>query len=98
MADLALSQLDSITESDDILGGRPVFRGTRVPIDTVLGSLDLGMSFEQVRESFPIITEELVATARRYLQFHPVRQPLSLGELNPNWKLINTKIIMPESQ
>jgi len=98
MNNQAIPNLDEITESDDILGGRPVFRGTRVPIDTVLGSLDRGMSFNEVKESFPVVTEELVAAARIYLQLHPLRPPRSLGELNPHWKLISRKVIPPESK
>ena len=36
-----------ITDSD-ILGGKPVIRGTRVPVSLVLGQLASGMSIEEV--------------------------------------------------
>ena len=85
--------LRAITVSDDILGGQPVFRGTRTPIDAVLGFFDSGMSFNQVKESFPFITEELVAAARIYAQLHPCTPSRSLGELNPGWKLIRRTIV-----
>ena len=42
-----------VTSSPDILGGALVFRGTRVPVQTLLDYLNDGFSVEQFLEFFP---------------------------------------------
>ena len=42
----------------DILGGTPVFRGTRVPIDTLLVYLRKGKRIEDFRDDFPTVSRE----------------------------------------
>ena len=46
-----------------ISGGQVVFRGTRVPLRTVLASLAEGDSFEQILSAFPSLTEEHLKAA-----------------------------------
>ena len=47
------------------LGGKPVFAGTRIPVDTVRRYLDAGRSTNQVLEAFPDLTPEDVEAVRR---------------------------------
>ena len=42
----------------DILGGTPVFTGTRVPIDTLLVYLRKGKRIEDFRDDFPTVSRE----------------------------------------
>ena len=42
----------------DILGGTPVFTGTRVPIDTLLIYLRKGKRIEDFRDDFPTVSRE----------------------------------------
>jgi uncharacterized protein (DUF433 family) len=42
-----------ITVDPEILGGRPVFRGTRVPVDALLNNLGAGVSIDEFLENFP---------------------------------------------
>ena len=49
----------TIYHSDpDILGGTPVFTGTRVPIDTLLIYLRKGKRIEDFRDDFPTVSRE----------------------------------------
>jgi uncharacterized protein (DUF433 family) len=49
----------SIIHSDpDILGGTPVFTGTRVPIKTLLDYLEAGDSLEVFLDHFPSVSKE----------------------------------------
>ena len=41
--------------------GKPVIRGTRVPVDIVLGSLAGGMSYEEICEDYEITKEDIRA-------------------------------------
>jgi uncharacterized protein (DUF433 family) len=42
----------------DICNGQPIFEGTRIPIQTILGFLTAGDSIEDIFEEFPKLTRE----------------------------------------
>lgn len=52
-----------ITRDRGICGGEPVFRGTRVPLRTVLASLADGDGEPEILRSFPTLTAEHVRAA-----------------------------------
>jgi len=41
-----------------ILGGQPVFKGTRVPIETIFMHLEKGISLDEFLEDFPTVSRE----------------------------------------
>lgn len=47
-----------IERSDQILGGTPVFRGTRVPIQTLIDYLEAGDRLDGFLEDFPTVSRE----------------------------------------
>ena len=49
-----------ITTSPDLLGGTPVFVGTRVPIQTLVDYLEAGESIDDFLEGFPTVTKDQV--------------------------------------
>jgi uncharacterized protein (DUF433 family) len=55
----AMSTSDLITVDPDILGGTPVFKGTRVPIKSLFDYLEDNYSLEEFLECFPSVTREL---------------------------------------
>jgi uncharacterized protein (DUF433 family) len=56
---------DLITIDPEILGGAPVFKGTRVPIRTLFEYLENDYSLEEFLECFPSVTRE---SARQVLE------------------------------
>ena len=54
-----MSGNDLITVDREILGGTPVFRGTRVPIKTLFEYLENNYSLEEFVECFPTVTREM---------------------------------------
>lgn len=42
----------------EILSGQPVFRGTRVPIETLFDHLEAGVSLEEFLDDFPTVSKE----------------------------------------
>ena len=89
----------AVSVDQDIMGGEPVFHGTRVPIDIILGSLDDGTSFSELKDSYPFLTIELVEAAKIYVRISPRSEPQrSLGEMHPNWKLISKKILVARNK
>jgi uncharacterized protein (DUF433 family) len=57
---MAAEKQSLITSSPDILGGTPVFRGTRVPVQTLIEYLEEGQTIDDFLEGFPTVTREQV--------------------------------------
>ena len=49
-----------ITSTPDILGGTPVFRGTRVPVQTLIEYLEGGQTIDDFLDGFPTVTREQI--------------------------------------
>jgi uncharacterized protein (DUF433 family) len=49
-----------ISASPEIMGGPPVFTGTRVPVQTLLDYLKAGESIDDFLDGFPTVTREQV--------------------------------------
>ena len=55
---------DSIIHSDpEILGGTPVFRGTRVPVKNLLDYLTAGDTLDQFLDDFPTVKRQQAVAA-----------------------------------
>jgi len=52
---------DRIVIDPEIRHGKPVIKGTRVPVDVILGSLAGGMSVEEVAKEYGITKEDVLA-------------------------------------
>jgi len=50
----------------DILGGAPVFVGTRVPVRNLLDYLEAGDSLSEFLEDFPSVTRDQAVAALEY--------------------------------
>ena len=68
MPDITDDQL--IQRSDDILGGIPVFAGTRVPVRTLLDYLEAGEPLDVFLDDFPTVSR---AQATRVLELIKAR-------------------------
>lgn len=51
-------KLDIINIDPEILSGTPVFKGTRVPIESLFDHLEKGISLDEFLEDFPTVTKE----------------------------------------
>lgn len=49
-----------IISSPDLLGGTPVFSGTRVPVQTLLDYLKAGETIDDFLDGFPSVTRDQV--------------------------------------
>ena len=53
-----MSETTLITRSEDILGGTPVFTGTRVPVQTLFDYLEGGDTLDEFLDDFPAVSRE----------------------------------------
>ena len=49
-----------VSSSPDVMGGTPVFAGTRVPVQTLLDYLEAGESIDEFLEGFPTVSRQHV--------------------------------------
>ena len=54
---------DVIAKDTEILGGTPVFRGTRVPFQALLDYLEGGQTLDAFLDDFPTVTREAAVHA-----------------------------------
>ncbi len=52
-----------IVKDPEILGGTPVFRGTRVPFQALLGYLEGEQTLAEFLDDFPTVTREAAVSA-----------------------------------
>jgi uncharacterized protein (DUF433 family) len=52
-----------IVRDPNILGGTPVFSGTRVPFQTLLDYLEGGQTLDEFLEDFPTVKREVAISA-----------------------------------
>lgn len=49
-----------VSINSEVMGGTPVFRGTRVPVQTLIDYLEGGESIDDFLKGFPTVTREQV--------------------------------------
>jgi uncharacterized protein (DUF433 family) len=54
---------DIIVKDSGILGGTPVFRGTRVPFQTLLDYIEGGDTLDEFLDDFPTVSREAAIAA-----------------------------------
>lgn len=57
---MATTKAPLITSSPEVLGGTPVFAGTRVPVQTLIEYLEGGETIDDFLQGFPTVTREQV--------------------------------------
>lgn len=45
-----------VVRDPDILGGQPVFAGTRVPVETLFDHLEVGVPLDEFLDDFPTVS------------------------------------------
>ena len=70
------AQCPLVETNPRVLSGAPVLRGTRMPVDAIIGNFDYGMTVGEISQQFelpPSQVEAIVAYAQGYRIARPVR-------------------------
>jgi uncharacterized protein (DUF433 family) len=54
-------EINNICIDEKIKGGKPVIKGTRVPVDLILGKLSGGMTYEELMEEYEITKQDILS-------------------------------------
>jgi uncharacterized protein (DUF433 family) len=68
MAERKPQQLSRITQDPDVMVGKPVVRGTRIPVSQVLGHLAENPDLDDLFGAYPGLTVEDVKAVLSYAQ------------------------------
>ncbi|MEK6853813.1 MAG: DUF433 domain-containing protein [Nanoarchaeota archaeon] len=52
-----------------VMHGKPVIKGTRVPVDVVLGSLIGGMTYEEIEKEYGVKRDDIIAAIEYAAKF-----------------------------
>jgi uncharacterized protein (DUF433 family) len=64
-----------------VMGGDPVFKGTRIPVRLVAAMLDQGAEAAEILDGYPKLNPRLLELARVWVAAHPARgRPKTLSE------------------
>jgi len=64
-----------IVSDPEILGGTHCFRGTRVPVDSLIHYLEAGDTLDEFLDNFPSVTKEAAVAALEEATHLTVREP-----------------------
>jgi len=74
-----MQDLDRITQSHEIMGGRACIRGMRVTVGMVVGQIAAGWSIEDILTEYPYLEREDVLQALRYAAWRSEERELPLA-------------------
>jgi uncharacterized protein (DUF433 family) len=74
-----MDDLDRITQSHEIMGGRACIRGMRVTVGMVVGQIAAGHSIDDVLADYPYLEREGVLQALRYAAWRSEERELPLA-------------------
>jgi uncharacterized protein (DUF433 family) len=74
-----------ISVSPEVMGGTPVFTGTRVPIQTLMDYLKAGESIDDFLDGFPTVTREQVMVGALATNLTLLRQLLLAESFAPRY-------------
>lgn len=58
---LLMIEINNICIDDKIKGGKLVIKGTRVPVELILGKLSSGMTYEELMEEYEITKQDILS-------------------------------------
>ena len=70
---------ERIETNPDVMGGKPVIRGTRVPVEMVLRKLGGGMTVEAIVADHPRLTRDDILAAQAFVADYLTNEDVVYG-------------------
>lgn len=70
---------ERIETNPAVMGGKPVIRGTRIPVESVLRKLGAGMSGEEIIADHPRLTAEDITASQAFAADYLADEELIYG-------------------
>jgi uncharacterized protein (DUF433 family) len=67
---------DRIVVDPRILVGKPVIKGTRIPVSLILNLLSHGYDFARIKEAYPVLSDEDIQAAIHYTEARIEREEI----------------------
>ena len=80
MAMKRAAYIDRIVVDPRVLAGKPVIRGTRIPVTVILNLLEHGYDFARIVDAYPDLTAEDIRAAIHYSRARIDREDVRLFE------------------
>jgi uncharacterized protein (DUF433 family) len=74
-----MADLDRITQSPDMMGGRPCVRAMRVTVGMIVGQIGAGLNIEEILADYPYLEREDILQALRYAAWRSDEREVSLA-------------------
>jgi len=58
---------DNIIVNPGIMAGKPVIKGTRIPVDLIAGLLAEGLDINEILEDYPVLKREDILAVLEYM-------------------------------
>lgn len=75
-----MTGFDRIGHDPQVMGGKPVIRGMRVTVGTIVGLIGAGQTVEQVLADYPYLEREDILQALRYAAWRSEDRELTLAD------------------
>jgi len=73
-----VEQLDRITQSPGVMGGKACIRGMRVTVGMIIGQLGAGRTIDEILADYPYLEREDLLQALRYAAMRVRDQEIEL--------------------
>jgi uncharacterized protein (DUF433 family) len=57
-----------IESNPNILGGKPIIKGTRIPVKFIFDLLGQGLSIEEILEEYPTLSKEIIKKSLKLVE------------------------------
>jgi uncharacterized protein (DUF433 family) len=74
-----MADLDRITQSPDMMGGRPCIRGMRVTVSMIVGQIGAGVTIDELLADYLYLEREDILQALQYAAWRSDEREVSLA-------------------
>ena len=67
---------NDIISDPDIIGGVPIFKGTRIPVHLIADIVSAGTPLNEILDGYPTLNEQMIQMAVNYALANPTPEPV----------------------